>query len=85
MAQREADVGTQNPKFIVDVGISLKQRGRTILGWWVTRKDGTQDFLEHKPVMRKKRTKARRAKAKMVKASVHPAPDESMPPMFRTL
>lgn len=39
---------------IVDVKMHRKAKGKKLAGWFIYRKDGTNEFLEYKPVTRRK-------------------------------
>ena len=66
-AQRTAGVDPKSGSFVIDVGIGLKHRGThatgAIGGWYIRRRDGTSEFLKHKPVLRKRRPLVQVAKA----------------------
>jgi hypothetical protein len=71
--QRLAGTGNSSPKFVVDVEMRLKTKGKTkILGWDIRRKDGTGMRLEANEVIRKSKPAGKALKSKKNQSAAVP-------------
>lgn len=71
-SQRLAGIEPSSPKFVVDVDMHLKTKGKPkIVGWSIRRKDGTGKLLDAKEVIRRSKP-VKRSKPKKKGSAVIP-------------